>query len=83
MTTNKPAAGMGLKVKTSLKAGQGVVPQGSLTSNHNQSLVRAQPKPAFKVKTSLKAGSLTTNHNHTQIRPLPIKSGLKRRRHGE
>jgi hypothetical protein len=49
-----------MKVKTNLKA-------GALTTNHNETLVRAAGK-GLKVKTHLKAGQIMLNHNETLVR---------------
>jgi hypothetical protein len=40
---------------------------GVLTSNHNETLVKAAPT-GLKVKTKVKAGAMTSNHNETLVR---------------
>jgi hypothetical protein len=55
----------GLKVRTSVKAGQ-------IAGNHNQTMA-----PAFGVKSNVKAGGLMTNHNQTVAGGLRLKSSVK------
>jgi hypothetical protein len=59
-----PVAAPVLKVKTRIKA-------GSLTSNHNETLVQApRPVAGLRVKTHVKAGACM-NHNETLVKGIP------------
>ena len=51
-----------MKTRTSVKAGR-------LSSNHNETLVKASGKSeGLKVRTQIKAGRLAGNHNETLVR---------------
>jgi hypothetical protein len=54
-----------MKTKTRIRA-------GALTSNHNETLVKAAPT-ALKVKTKVRAGLAGQNHNETLVRDTPRK----------
>lgn len=56
-----------MKTKTRVRA-------GTLTVNHNETLVRDSAKgQGLKVKTRVKAGTLTYNHSETLVADRPRK----------
>jgi hypothetical protein len=61
-----------MKTKTHLKA-------GSLTTNHNETLV-VKPAPSLRIKSGLKAGSggiiqgPVNNHNETLVHSLKVRT---------
>ena len=64
-----------LRVKTHVKA-------GSVTLNHNATLVQA-PRPAvsLKVKTHVKAGGVQMNHNEALVPASLTAAGLRGKTH--
>jgi hypothetical protein len=69
-----PAAGSGLTVQTSVKAGFYCGPGVGTTPNHNETL--AAGAHGLKVQTAIKAGVLTSNHSEAQARATSRGSGF-------
>lgn len=50
-----------MKTKTKIKS-------GGYIGNHNETLVRGQPKRGLKVRTGIKSGGYLGNHNEILVR---------------
>ena len=76
LTNHSQTITRGVRVRTSVKAGNADGPRGGGSVNHNQTAIRG-----LKVKTNVKAGHadrpVSTNHNQTAVRGLKVKTNVK------